>query len=452
MKKTTAKARIPKATSKAKTAKVKNYVFPTELNKSKEKVEKDLRNYITPVQLQRVRHDVQMWRDAVIEAESAYFPHRVRMQRMYIDTILSGHTLACVNRRKELTLLRDYEFKIGEEKDEATTELFKKSWFNKLIEYVLDAKFYGYTLIALNDMVDGAFPKITIIRRANISPDRLNVTSYIYSISGAQFLDEPYLDWHVWVPTPTEIGVSDCGYGLLYSVAIYEILCRNLLGYNSDAAELYGMPSRIGTTSKTDELERGQFEAALRDMGSAGYILKDIQDDVELLETKGNGQGFKIYPDLEKRLESKISKIVLGHSDALDSTPGKLGGNQGGEESAQALALRDKQTSDGSFVEDIINSVVIPKLRVLGFTIADKAVFKFSNNQELAEIRQREDASNKVTADIAYVMKQAGLKMDAAYFEERTGIKTTEAEEVEATGSIPFNADVKNRLKKLYGA
>jgi hypothetical protein len=35
-------------------------------------VKHNLSNYISPVQLVRLKHDVKMWRDAVIEAELAY--------------------------------------------------------------------------------------------------------------------------------------------------------------------------------------------------------------------------------------------------------------------------------------------------------------------------------------------------------------------------------------------
>lgn len=210
---------------------VRNYFFPTPQNPLSEvgaewrpvdKVEKNLRGYITPVQLQRIRHDIQMWRDAVKEAEQAWYPHRVRMQRMYNDTILNGHVYACIKRRKDLTLLRDWCFKNeAQVENEDLNKLFNKKWFALFLEYALEAKFYGYSLVALNDLINDEFSGLTIIRRFNISPDRLNVTSYVYSLSGAQFLEEPYSDWHVWVPTPTDVGIAKVGYGLLYYVAQY---------------------------------------------------------------------------------------------------------------------------------------------------------------------------------------------------------------------------------------
>jgi hypothetical protein len=441
-------------------SRIKNYVFPTPDNPLSEvgaewrkvsAVEKNLRGYITPVQLQRLRHDVQMWRDGIKEAEQAWYPHRVRMQRMYIDTILSGHTLACITRRKDLTLLRDFCFKneAGEE-NEDLKKLFNKKWFTSFLEYALDAQFFGYTLVALGDMQNDNFPDLSIIRRFNISPDRLNVTSYVYSLSGVQFLEEPYVDWHVWIPTISDIGISKVGYGLLYNVAVYEILCRNILGYNADAAELYGMPTRVGTTSKTDEDERRSFESALANMGSAGYILKDAMDEIELIETKGNGQGFKIYADFEKRLEQKISKIILGHGDALDSVAGKLGATQG-EESPAWQAMEDKMQKDAVFLEDVVNDILVQKLIAIGFKDAEKLLeykFCFSNNAELQELRAFEDAQNLQTATVAKTMKDAGLEMDAAYFEERTGIKTTKIETPQPL--TQFSEKIKNKLTKLY--
>lgn len=443
----------------------KNYFFPTPDNPLSEvgaewrgvkSVEKNLRGYITPVQLQRLRHDVQMWRDAIKEAEQAWYPHRVRMQRMYIDTILSGHTKACMDRRKDLTLLREFCFKndAGVE-NEDLKKLFNKRWFTRFMEYALDAQYFGYTLVSLGDLINDNFPDLDIIRRFNISPDRLNVTSYVYALSGANFLEEPYVDWHVWIPTATEIGISKVGYGLLYEVAIYEILCRNLLGQNADAAELYGMPVRVGKTTKTEEDERRNFESALANMGSAGYILMDAIDEIELIESKGNGQGFKIYADFEKRLEQKISKIILGHADAMDSVSGKLGATQG-EDAPATQALRDKMQKDGVFLEDVINDILAPKLIAIGFKDAEKLLeykFCFSNNEEIKEIRAFEDEQNLKTAQIAQTMKNAGLKMDAKYFEERTGIPTEDAEveqpELPEKGN-EFSQRVKNKLKKLY--
>lgn len=415
--------------------------------------------YIAPVQLQRLRQDVDKWRQAINETENVWYPHRVAMQRLYIDTILNGHVTACIDRRRDITLLRDWHIATPEGvTDEAATQLLNAAWFQSLMQYVLDAQFFGYSLVALGDLVNDSFPKLNLIKRWNVSPERRNITTFTYSISGLPFDDpdftlgeagSPY-DWHIWVPTTNEIGTSDCGYGLLYKCAMYEIICRNLIGFNSDSAELFGVPMRVGKTTKTDETERGELFDMLVNMGHAGVALMDTTDELELVERHGDGRGFMIYENLEQRCEKKISKILLGHADALDSTPGKLG-NDSGESPAQK-ALEDIQSKDGAFIENVLNGQVLPKLRKLGLRIPDTVRFCFKNDHELQEIREREDETNQKTALIAKTMKDAGLQMDPSYFAERTGIPTTPVPAPIAPpapgGALP--EDITNKLKNLY--
>jgi hypothetical protein len=412
---------------------VKNFVFPTTATSplgvaaDYGKPDKDLSNYITPVQLERLRHDINMWRNAVKEMEAAWYPQRVKAQRMLIDTILNGHVKSCMRKRRRLTMQRQFMFgrEIAEDQyqeDVDITRQFKKTWFKTLIKYIIDAEAFGYSLIALGDIVDGEFPNIRLVRRWNVSPERENVTSMIYSLSGANFLQEPYADWHVWVTTDNENGTANCGYGYLYEVALYEIVLRNLLGFNGDFVEMFAQPYRVGKTTKTDAAERDKLEAALQNMGSAGYAVIDPNDDIAFLETRLGSTGFLGYDNLEARCEKKISKLILGHSDALDSTPGKLGSGQGGQESPVGLALSEVQSEDGATVENVINNQVLPKLKNLGFVIPDGIIFKFKNDDEMAETRSRKDDSDQKTANIAVAMKSAGLQMEANYFTERTGI------------------------------
>ena len=419
-------------------------------NNNPSAVKKDLRNYIAPVQFQRLRADVLSWRDIMVESEAAWYPHRVKAQRLFIDTINNAQIFACIERRKDLTLLRKWEFMDKHGKiDQYTTDLLtdtingrnqNKEWFNKFISYSLDALYYGYTLITLGDIVNDSFPNIDIIKRWNVSPDRLNVTSYVYSLSGANFMEEPYKNWHVYIDTPNDIGSSRSGFGLLYKVGIYEIFLRNILGFNGDFVELYSQPYRVGKTTKTTEGERAELATALQQMGSAGWALIDPEDEITFLETALGGTGYQGYDNFEQRLEKKISKIILGHSDAMDSVPGKLGaGQQGGQKSPVEQAMDDKATKDGSFVQNIVNTKLFENLRNLGFPIPPETVAVLKNDAEVKEF-------NDSVIDQAVKMQTAGLTMDAKYFTKTTGIPV-------AAPALPipsFTPSIKNKLEKIY--
>jgi phage gp29-like protein len=412
-------------------------------------MKKDLRNVIAPVILQRVRQDVQTWRDAVVEAENAFFPHRVKAQRLFIDTINNGHVYACMERRKDLTMLRKWEFVDKDGKiDQYTTDLFtesikgqnqNKEWFNKFISISLDALFYGYSLITLGDIINGEFPNLDIIKRWNVSPDRNNVTNFTYSISGELFLEEPYKDWHVWVTTYNEIGSSKVGFGLLYKVALYEIFLRNTLGFNGDFVELFAQPFRVGKTTKTMESERAELAQSLQQMGSAGWALIDPEDDITFLETALGGTGFQGYDNFDQRLEKKISKLILGHADAIDSVPGKLGSGQGGKTQTDK-ALEDKQTKDGSFICNVVNGKLFENMRALGFAIPPETRAVLKNDAEIMEL-------NSTIIDQAVKMHSAGLQMDSKYFTKLTGIPVSAPALPSPIGLTP---SIKNKLQKIY--
>jgi len=344
-----------------------------------------------------------------------------------LDTILNEHVKACIRKRKRLTLQRKY--KLCDENgnaDKSATKLLKKTWFNLFQSYAIDALLHGYNLIYLGNVENDAYPQLDFTKRQNVSPDRKIVSSLVYMPSGDSWEDPRFKEWYIYISTPNETGASPCGYGILYELAKTEILLRNNTGQNADYNETFGQPIRKGRTSKTDE-ERNEYENSLRTMGSNAYILLDEgADDVELIEASNSGTAYQTYSDFEKRGEAKISKSILGHADALDSVPGKLGNDH--EDSPAQKALLDTQSEDAEFMEPIINDQLLPHMRSHGFKIGDHLHFEYINDDEKERFRTRQDQSNKTTAEIAQTMNNAGLQMDPKYFEERTGIPTTKVE------------------------
>jgi phage gp29-like protein len=426
----------------------------------RDKDAKNAQTYAARNQAQRIKLDILAWREAIKEAENPYYPKRVKMQGMYLDTILDGHVSAAMDRRKNMTLLKEFMIKneAGEE-DEALTRMFRKSWFFQLLNFILDANFYGYSLISLGDIVNDEFPEVKILRRNHISPDRFMFVPYPYSLSGWDFMDpndkdkngNSLYDWTIYVPTVSDSGVSNCGFGLLYKVARYEILLRNNLTWNADFIEIFGHPTRHAKTNKLEGDEYDRLEEALSTAGAKHWMITDPQDEIEFIEaSKGGGKGMDVYDNFESRLEKKISKIILGHADAMDSTAGKLG-SQGKDDDSVGKALKEVEVTDNTFAENVINSELLPKMRKLGFKIPEMYSFGFKNDREKEKIRQQQDESNQVTATVVKTLKDAGYKVDPKYIEDRTGIIVTEVEPPAPLITNPnLSKDIKNKLDNLY--
>lgn len=431
--------------------------------------------YAIPLQLERIRQDVTTWRTAIREAENAYMPHRFRMQQLFVDKILEGHTKSCLDKRTNLTLQKT--FCIGTMNSEGkwvrnaeATKLFEsKKWFRLLLTEIINAQYYGYSLVQLGDLVvkgkDYRFTNIMPIRRWLVSPDRLNYVQLPYQISGLDFLNDsivdengvPYADWMLWVDTPSDTGASPCGYGLLYDVALYAIILRNNLAHNADFNQNFVAPYRHLKTDEKEDSEEYQrlFDSALN-MANNGFVLTDKQTEIEFVNG-GKTAGFQSYESLEERCQKLISKRILGHANAMDAQNTALGGSSAGMDilkesgTPEGMALKVTEQVQNEFVLSVLNDTFYQKLQKLGFPLKDGEQFYIANDDEEFETRLRTDASNKQTADIAVAMKQAGLQMDAKYFEERTGIPTTEAPApVPGLFSKQSFAENRKRIKAMY--
>ena len=390
-------------------------------------VNKNLANTFIPVPPSRIAEDPTSWREAIMEAERSILPFRVKMQEIFRDTALNAHVKACIEKRKNLTLLRRFALvdKNGIPNKE-WTEYLNKSWFRNFLSYAIDARFFGYTLISLGDIDQGNFNKLTILRRDNISPEREHVTAAPYIPTGISWNEAPYNEWHVWIPTPTEDGTMSCGKGLFYSIALIEIYLRNMTSDNVSYMELFGAPYRaLFMEDINNETERGTAEAALRNQGSLGYGVFGKNDKLEII-SGGPGAGYKSYGDADTRWERKISKLILGHSDALESTPGKLGSGQGGakgDHSPIKDALVEIQASDANFILPFVNNELLTRCRYHGIEIPEDLEFQFLNSEEDEKIlNQKTDIGVKLST-IAANLAKSGDKIDKDWFEENTGIK-----------------------------
>jgi len=412
----------------------------------------DISSNIAPVQFQRIRHDVNLWREAIREAEMAILPFRVRQQRLYVDTVLNPHVQACMLRRKELTLLREFEIidKSGEVNEEAT-EFFKQQWFEHFSDLALDSIFYGYSLIQLGDIINGDIQDIQMVRRANISPDRRCVTVFEYAISGINFDDEVYGKWLCYIPTLTEIGISKCGYGLLYKIANYELYLRQLFQQNADYCEMFAHPFRLGKTDKVQgDADHNKLVAMMQVMGSQPWGLIGKNDELDFISDK-SGTGWQSYGAFSKMLKDEISKVILGHADAVDSRAQGLGDGKSSESPAK-IALDDKQTKDGRMMEHIVKKILIPKLVGLGMRNLENCSIRYKNDNERNEILLTQSSSLKVLGEALKNIKEAGYTIDAEQLTEKSGFTFTIApiDDNADDGEFGRAKSIQNKINLLY--
>lgn len=427
-----------------------------KLNANIENDPRNLNKYRAPYQVIRLKIDTSYWRDAVAEAERplSSLPYRVKMQTMYLDTKVNGHVSACMRKRKNLTLLKKYH--ICDEHDvtdEVATAVLQTGWFKRMRNYIADAQYYGFSLITFGDLINGGFPKLQVTRRTDVSPDRECLSTQPYIPTGINFNDPNYkspngeapYDWSLWVPTDSDDGISTCGFGLLYTVAVYEIIMRSLIGWNTDYTERFGQPTTVIKTVDDSEAERGRAEEAAQKLASNPYLILNVSDQFALEFNKDGGTGWQSYDNLEARCKKFISSQILGHEDGLASSPGKM--TKDDDESPAAKALIECENIDCDFEEQIINDVLLPKLIKMGFNIPAGKKYKIKNDAEFQEENEKKAKQATTWSVVGLNLSQAGLKVDVQEFSELAGI-TVEMAPMPTTPVM--SAKYKNKLKKIY--
>lgn len=378
-------------------------------------INRNLANYISQIPDTRISQDIATWRKAIKEMEDPILPYRYLSQNAYKDVVLDPQIFACIDRRKKITLLKNFEVKDENGLvDVKWTKYFNNNWFNKFVNFVLDSEFYGYSLIAMGDITDNHFDNINIIRRTHTSPDRLNVSAIAYSPNGIEFTKEPYNQSHIYISTPNEHGLSSCGYGLLYVLTPLYILLKNNTAWNGAYNEIFGMPLRHLKTNKNSDAEHMEKMSDVMDqMSSKPWIITSVDDDLQMIEG-GKGSGYKTYSDLEIRTQRLISKIILGHSDAVDSA-GKTSMNNsstGIAQSPQNQALADVEAYDGRIVCDAVNNKLFPLMRVNGINIPTNLTFGYTNDLEIDLKNENRNNENLKISKILSDLEKSGYTIE----------------------------------------
>ena len=473
----------------------------------------NLSSYITRIQFQRLSADLADLGNAISEAEYAYFPMRVKLMRIYMDVVDNPFIKPLMDRAKQLTLQRDlevYQIKNGKRvaSDVLSENISAQHWFSDYLEYVLDAVYYGYTLIELGDIdtnEDNPFPNLSFTRRENLRPDGVDIgrgidndfirksqidasnnafasnpsyngksgailTSIPYMIDGirVQNSDDPLIEMcNHWIGTRSNRGVSPCGYGLLSVISELAINIRHLLEWWMDYVMMYGQPIRVGTTRKQGD-KRKIFENFIKNMANDPWLLLDeaTGDKIDFHSAPQAGTAWKSYQTALKEFTAVASQLILGHADAIISMPGKLGGAQaankdGFNESLIEQAMNSKQIEYGNFTCRKVNEISTPLFRKLGKYVGSKRIqnlipegyyLGMLNDKEEQEIIRRTNANMKNTADFIKGMYDGGIQLKDPQtlndWSEKAGFKS-EWIKVEPAKQLDETRKSETEIKKI---
>ncbi|MCT4559817.1 MAG: DUF935 domain-containing protein [Crocinitomicaceae bacterium] len=321
----------------------------------------------------RSRKDIQQWRSAIQQAENVNNPKRILLYNIYDEILLDGHLTAELNKRiLNLAGAEFYLYDKNGKHNEDVALIFDRSWFQSFIEYALESKFWGHSLLEITLGVENIIEQLKLIPRRHVRPETGLFVQQQNDDKGIIYRDnKQYENWLI------EIGKWD-DLGLLNKIVPYVLFKRFAMSAWSEYCEIFGMPVRVAKTNTKDDKSLNRLDQMMIDMASSSYAVIDKDEELDFLESAG-GKG-EVYDKLIDRCNSEISKLING------SVIGEA--SQGGSRSKEEVGLQIQQqitAADMQWLQSLVNEILIPKmiqwgLMPVGFT------FEFEKQKDLNTI------------------------------------------------------------------
>jgi hypothetical protein len=315
---------------------------------------------------------------------------------------------------------------------EAATKQLRGSWFDDFINAVLDAEFYGYSLIEIgqNLHADYSIKEINTVERRNIIPGHKLVLPYPFSAygEGIDFTADYLKRWYIFCHS------KRFPLGLLLYAAPYAILSRDALVKHADFNRDYGKPYKIVYTDKEGEERREVLDALLNVEEELNGVF-DLEEKVEIAFPAGGGGTVDTFDKMDEKASKKLLKIIQGHVKLSNDTEGGAQTYMN-KDSIAKTPSEEIREYDMARVESVVNEELFPRLLDFNYPLAGHSfVFLDTHLRELQ--RQKKSIS-----ETALTLALNHFEVSTTEFEKTTGIK------VKKKATLPVDGKVKEAIKK----
>lgn len=322
----------------------------------------------------RVRQDLQKWRQALMSAENIISPSRYLLYTVYREVILDPHLSALIESRKNKVLGKKFALlnEAGEEL-EGTNKTLSGAWFYNFLSLALDARYWGFSLVQFQDLVNDTFIGVELVPRENVKPELGIVVTHYAHTEGIPYQEGPVANWVLGIGEPKDLG-------LLNKACPMVIQKRNALGAWSEFIEIFGHPFRVGKTDTQDLEKKTRLEQAMADMSTATWMVTDLDDVIEFIDGKTVSSA-DIYSLYVEKLNSELSKLILGQTGTTDEKA------YSGSANVHQDVSQEYMEADIRHIETIVNTQLLPMMARLGMPV-NGLTFKYDRTEILGKAEQ----------------------------------------------------------------
>lgn len=346
------------------------------------------------------RKDISDWQNAKQAAIRVDNPRFSQLQELFDYIMDDAHLSSQVQLRKSKVLRSEFALVNdgGDTNDQATETLRNMPATRRLINAVLDAQLYGYTLAELDPHPDSPDPlAVTVIDRRHIDPCNGFVLIDTSDTTGI-----PYRELREYGTYVLEFRGE--GLGILDKAVPHVLFKRFAQSCWSEFCEVCGMPPRVIKTNTQDPNLRDRYLEMLSNYGSGANGIIDIDDEMIFVAT--NASNGEAYENLIRLCSNELSLLINGAVLGQDT---RYGSNSKEETSAD---LNDEIVeADMAAVEVAMNTIVLPALVALALVPAGLR-FKFQEQEDATQLfNQTMQAAQYFDIDPEWVKEKFGIEV-----------------------------------------
>lgn len=281
-------------------------------------------NTIVITQPKRFGIDIHDFTMAVRSAENVDYAQRSKLYDLYTDILMDTHLTSVIEKRVLPILSSDLEFRRNGNPDEIINEQIKSPWFTRLVEDILDSRWWGFSLMQFYKK-DG-WVDYDLIPRKHIDPVKKIILRRQTDITGIPFDD--YKDL-LFVGEERDLG-------MLAKAAPWVIYKRNDVADWAQFAEIFGTPIREYIYETDDSEARQKAISDAKESGGMSVFIHAKDTELQLKEAGNKSGTSDLYDKLCERCNAEISKLFLGNTLTTEA----------GSKGTQALGTVHKKVED----------------------------------------------------------------------------------------------------------
>jgi phage gp29-like protein len=287
----------------------------------------------------RFNIDISTAMHAIRAFDGVDYTQRTRLYDLYTDCLIDGHLLSVLNKRKNAVRKTPIEFVRDGKPDDSMSELLDSPWFFNFLGDVMDAQFWGNTLVQFYK--DGDWLNYDLIPRKNYDPVRKLILRYQFDLIGTPFDNYPDL---LFIGDARDLG-------LLGPASFYVIYKRNTVGDWAEFSEIFGMPVREYTYDADDADTRNRIMEDVMSQGSNSVYIHPKESALTFVDSNNKDGSNTVYKGLSDFCNAELSKMLLGNTlTTQESARGTQALGKVHEEIEEGFALADKR-----FVLNVLN-------------------------------------------------------------------------------------------------